>query len=175
MPPRLFSGTYQIPGTAEQAEVVHVSPIYTSEIRVRRLPDDADHEPLNALLAHISILELDHLVQAAASGKTFIVEPLDDLLPRPGWKIDTQSADDASAYTLHVLENGAVHRGSRRELLLLLELASRSAIAPFEGQPPPHQWVQRLRNAHEQLIETLQGEPLFDRAPTDEGNIRSTR
>src|SRR4029077_778225 len=86
-----------------------------------------------------------------------------DLLPRPGWEIETQTADQPPQYVLRQLQSGAIHRGPRRELLLLLELAARSAIAPHSGQPAPREWVRRTRDVHPLLVRSLEGESLFER------------
>jgi hypothetical protein len=159
--PYIPEGLYAIEGTDEQAEVYYVSHQYSSEVRVRALPVDGAHEPLNDLLAHISVLELSHLAQAVARGEPFTVDPLEDILPRPGWQIATQAADEPLQYTLRKLGDATVHRGSRRHLLLLLELAVRSTVAPHVGQPPPLKWVQRLRDVHPELLSALDREALF--------------
>ncbi len=157
-------GVYAIAGTDEQAEAYYVSYEYSSEVRVRALPADGAHEPLNDMLAHISVLELSHLAQAAARGEPFTVDALEEILPRPGWEIATRSEDEPAQYTLEKMGDPAVHRGSRRQLLLLLELGVRSALAPHVGQPPPRRWVQRLRDVHPELRDALDGEALFESA-----------
>jgi hypothetical protein len=159
--PYIPEGLYAIAGTDEQAEVYYVSYQFSSEVRVRALPDVGAHEPLNDLLAHISVLELSHLSQAAARGEPFTVDALTGILPRPGWEIATQTTDEPSQYALKKLGETTVHRGPRRHLLLLLELAVRSALAPHVGQPPPRKWVQRLRDVHLELRSALDGEGLF--------------
>jgi hypothetical protein len=161
--PDIPEGVYTIAGSQENADVYFGSDLYLSEIRVRWLPDDAAHQPLNEMLAHISVLELDHLAQAAGLGEPFVVEALDDLLPRPGWEIQTRVVDDPSHYLLRKMGTDVVHRGSRRELLLLLELAARSAVAPHLGEAAPHEWVRRLRAVHPQLVQALDGAARFER------------
>ena len=155
-------GLYTIAGTGEQAEVYYVSYQYSSEVRVRALPVGGAHEPLNDMLAHISVLELSHLAQAAARGEPFTVDALDEILPRPGWEIATQAQAEPAQYTLRKMGDATVQRGARRHLVLLLELAVRSALAPHVGQPPPRTWVQRLRDVHPEVRNALDGEALFE-------------
>jgi hypothetical protein len=135
---------------------------YTVETRAAWVPDDAEHHPLNVALLHVSVLELDRLVRAAADGVVYMVEPLEDLLPRPGWEVATQGGDDPSRYTVRQLDEDFVHSGSRRKLLLLLELAARTSLAPFDEKDATLEWVQRLRLAHPRLLDALQGESLFE-------------
>jgi hypothetical protein len=161
-------GLYTIAATGEQAEVYYVSYELSSEVRVCALPEGA-HEPLNELLAHISVLELSHLAEAAARGQQFTVDPLDDILPRPGWKLATRAPDAPSEYTLQRMDDGGVQRGARRHLLLLLELAVRSALAPHVGQPAPRRWVQRLRDVHPELRAALGEEALFENKDANGG------
>ncbi len=172
--PYLPEGIYQIARSFEQAEVFYLSYQYSSELRVRWLPEDAGHRPLNNLLAHISVMELDRLAQAAANGAAFAVAKLTDIVPRPGWDIETCAADNPAQYALQQKNESVIHRGPRRELLLLLELAVRSAIAPHIGQPPPRSWVQRLRDVHPQLLTALGEEAVFEKQDTDtrSSNIR---
>ena len=154
-------GLYTIAATDERAEVYYVSYQLSSEVRVRALPEEA-HEPLNDLLAHISVLELSHLAQAAARGEPFTVDALDEILPRPGWELVTKTTDEPAQYTLQKMGDATVHRGARRRLLLLLELAVRSALAPHLGQPSPRSWVQRLRDVHPELRQALGEEALYE-------------
>lgn len=158
-------GRYQLVDRADGAEVFFISYQYVSELRVRWLPDDAVHHPLNHLLAHISVLELDHLAVAVAAGQPFTVDALDEFVPRPGWELESCMVDDPSRYALQQLGAASVHYGSRRDLLLLVELMTRSAIAPHVGQPPPRSWVQRLRDAHPQLLAALGEEAVFEWVP----------
>ncbi len=154
-------GLYTIAATGEQAEVYHVSYQFSSEVRVRAISADT-HEPLNNLLAHISVLELSHLAKAVARGEPFTVDALDNILPRPGWEIVTRSEHEPPQYTLQQLGDAVVHQGARRHLLLLLELAVRSALAPHVGQPAPRTWVQRLRDVQPELRDALGDEALFE-------------
>ncbi len=154
-------GLYTIAGTDEQAEAYYISYQYSSEVRVRALPADA-HEPLNDLLAHISVLELSHLALAVARGEPFAVDALDDILPRPGWEIATRTKDEPAQYTFQKLGDTNVYHGARRHLLLLLELAVRSALAPHIGQPSPRAWVQRLRDVQPELRKALGNATLFE-------------
>jgi hypothetical protein len=157
------TGLYAIGAAGPRAEVYLPALQFRSELRVRWLPDDAQHAALNELLAHVSVLELDHLAEAAALGAPFTVAPLDELVPRPGWELTTRVLDDPALYELRKYGEASVHRGARDELLLLLELSVRSALARYIGQPPPRKWVQRLRLVHPKLLQAVAGQELFAR------------
>lgn len=158
----LPSGLYAIRNTRDRAQLTAVNGVLPFELRALWVPNDADHELLNDALLHVSVLELDHLARAAANGEAYTIDPLDDLLPRPGWELVTQVTDMTSRYTLRQRDTGAFHEGSRRELLLLLELQMRALLAPHEGQVPPQEWIRRLREVYPAVRAALQGEELFE-------------
>jgi hypothetical protein len=166
MPPSsLPTGPYGIQNTDDRARLTEVTGgVLPIELRALWVPNDADHQLLNDLLLHVSVLELDHLAQAAADGNPYTVDPLDDLLPRPGWEIVTRLPDQPSRYTLRQLDTDAYHEGPRRELLLLLELEARALLAPHEGRPPPQEWIRRLREVYPRILAALEGEALFEPA-----------
>ena len=155
------TGHYVIKNTRDRAQLTTVAGVLPVEIRALWVPNDADHQLLNDALLHVSVLELDHLAHAAANGEAYTIDPLDDLLPRPGWELVTQTAGDPSRFSLLQLDTGAYHEGPRRELLLLLELEMRALLAPHEGQPPPQEWIRRLREVYPDIRTALQGEELF--------------
>lgn len=161
----LPTGHYVIPNSQDRAQLTDVAGgVLPFELRALWVPDDADHQLLNDALLHVSVLELDHLASAAANGEPYTIEPLDDLLPRPGWELVTQSPDKPSQYTLRQLDTNAFHEGPRRELLLLLELEMRALLVPHEGQPPPQEWIGRLREVYPDILTALEGEALFEPA-----------
>lgn len=162
-PSSLPTGLYGTRNSEDRAQLTEVTGgVLPFELRALWVPNDAEHQPLNDLLLHVSVLELDHLARAAADGKPYTVDPLDDLLSRPGWEIVTRIPDQPSRYTLRQLDTDAKHGGPRRELLLLLELEARALLAPHEGQPPPQEWIRRLREVYPALRMALQGETLFE-------------
>jgi len=166
------TGLYGIKNTQHRAQLTTVAGVFPFELRALWEPNDADHQLLNDALLHVSVLELDHLARAVANGDTYTIDPLDDLLPRPGWELVTQTGDEASRYTLRQLDSGVFHEGPRRELLLLLELEMRALLSPYEGQPPPQEWIRRLREVFPAIRTALQGEELFE--PVDISWRRST-
>jgi hypothetical protein len=158
--PYIPDGDYHLPGTHHRASVYYIDLNLSSEIRVCWISDDS-HTLLNEMLGCISVLELDHLVTAAIRGDAFTIDALEDLFPRPGWFIDTQLPDDISQYALQEMGTEPVHYGSRQNLLLLLELATRSALAAYINEPSSREWIQRLRDAHPKISAMLAGHPLF--------------
>jgi hypothetical protein len=158
--PYIPDGYYHVPGTHRRAGVYYVDLNLSSEIRVCWVSDDS-HTALNEMLGCISVLELDHLVTAAIHGETFTIDALEDLFPRPGWLIDTQLPDDPSQYALQEMDTEPIYYGSRQDLLLLLELAIRSALAVYINESASREWIQRLRDVHPKISTILAGNPLF--------------
>lgn len=159
--PYIPEGLYVIEETGHQAEVYYIDLNLSSEIRVAWLSDDDTHQILNNMFSAVSVLELDYVVQATMEGATFTVDPLEDLFPRPGWELVSQNTENPSHYTITQLDDGAQQQSARHDLLLLCELAIRSAIAPHIGQPPPRDWIQRLRAVHPLILKMLEGHALF--------------
>lgn len=154
---------YSVPGGDT---IVAGQPFFSARpgLRMRWADEHADHLLLNDLLGQVFVLELDHVVKAAAGGQDYEVAPLHELAERPGWLLQSRLKDAPDRYRLTRADTGQQVEGARSDLLLTLELAARTALGSVDGQSSSPSWVGRLRYAHQALRHALNGQDLFQLA-----------
>lgn len=128
---------------------------------VRWLTPDEGREALNLLLSEILILEFDHLTTTILNGESYRIEPLRELSQREGSWLNTRLEHDPERYDLIRDDEQVHHQGKRLDLLLSAELTLRAALSSFEGQEEPPSWVLRSRNVYPLLLESLEGQDIF--------------
>ena len=156
------SGRFRRPETPDEADVTRPSGVsFPLDVRTRWLTPGKGRDALNEVLSEIQVLEIDHLAFAAAQGEPFHIGALRELGQRPAWDLVSRVPEAPENYRL-AKECAEPQEGPRLDLLLALELAVRCALKPFETIADIPPWVQRSRQAHSQLLASLQGLPLFE-------------
>ncbi|MBN9387637.1 MAG: hypothetical protein J0I20_06250 [Chloroflexi bacterium] len=158
---KLPQGLFTLSG-GDELEILRPTGVYYPIGVIGRWVTPGDgRTALNEMLSGILVLELDHLVKAAASGESYRVDPLKELGNREGWQLNTSLEEDPSKYSLVKDGTERAHQGPRLDLLLVLEVMMRCALKPFEGQKEPPSWVTRSRLVYPQLLKELKGQALF--------------